>query len=271
MSLQTTVLFVFVITVQSHAFAASEGDDAVDVDSIEAEIGKQPAAPDKPVNGSSSASPENLKDPEKLSDLSRLAPFSEVSVIQRRFLPKTQRFQLNLGLTTIANDPWFWGVGAGGRFGYSFTEAWSVELAFLFLSNTEKDSVKDLRANLGIITNSIISTQGYIGVDAVWSPIYGKMSLFSKRIVPFDMYFAAGLGQTSIANAKSSSATALHLGTGQIYAMSKSVGFRWDLSWNFFSATANPTAANANPSVSTFNNLMLTLGASFFFPEAKYR
>ncbi len=245
-------------------------DETVDVDTIETEIGKKPSA----ANTSPSANaktPESLKEPEKLSDLSRLAPFSEVSVLQRRFLPKTERFQMYLGLATIANDPWFWGIGGGGRFGYNFSEQWAVELNFSFLSNSEKDAVRDLRTNNSVNTNSIVSAQSYLGLDAVWTPVYGKMSLFNRRIVPFDMYFTVGVGQSGITNATTTTAPAFHFGGGQIFAMSKSVGFRWDLSWNFYNATPNPGASTTNLSSTQFNNLLLTLGASFFFPEAKYR
>lgn len=264
------LIFVTLFLSLNHmAFAqSSEPDETGDVDTIETEIGKKPPAPATSPN---SKTLESLKEPEKLSDLSKLAPFSEVSVIQRKFLPKTERFQMYLGLATIANDPWFWGIGGGGRFGYSFTEQWAVELNFSFLSNSEKDSVRDLRTNNSVNTNSIVSAQSYLGIDMVWTPIYGKMSLFNKRIVPFDMYFTLGLGQTGITNATTSNAMSFHFGGGQIFAMSKSVGFRWDLSWNFYNATPNPGSSGASLSASQFNNLLLTLGASFFFPEAKYR
>ena len=80
------------------------------------------------------------------------------------------------------------------------------------------------------------------------------------------MYFAGGLGQTGLQGAETSSAVGFHVGTGQIFAMSKSVGLRWDLSFNFFNAVAKSSGAQ-----SQFNTALLTIGASFFFPEAKYR
>ncbi|MBX3018621.1 MAG: outer membrane beta-barrel domain-containing protein [Bdellovibrionaceae bacterium] len=258
------------------SFAQDMGEEPdVDLDTIEAEIdrgGSAPGGTQAPAKTQETPEP-NLKEPERLSDLGKLQPFSEVSVIQRRFLPKTERFQFFMGFTAISNDPWFWGVGGAGRLGYHFTESLAIEANFAFLSSSEKDAVRDLRNNNLVKTDSIISAQNYLGADLVWSPIYGKMSLFNRRIVPFDMYFSIGGGQAGITNAKQSSATAFHVGGGQIFAMSKGIGFRWDLSWNFYNATPNPPPGSTGtpPGESQFNNLLLTIGASFFFPEAKYR
>lgn len=272
-SLIATALVVFCFSFSAVA-QDSFGEEQTDLDQIEAVLDSSKPA-DSPTEDKAAkpSTPEPvLKDPEKLSDLSQLQPFSEISVIQRRFLPKTERFQFFLGLSTVANDPWFWGMGGAGRIGYAFTESLALEANFAFLGSSEKDAVKDLRTNNAVKTDSIISANSYTGLDVVWSPIYGKMSLFGKRIVPFDMYFSVGAGQTGLTNAKTSSATSFHFGGGQIFAMSKGIGLRWDLSWNFYNATPNPSSPTGPaPGESQFNNLLLTIGASFFFPEAKYR
>jgi len=98
----------------------------------------------------------------------------------------------------------------------------------------------------------------------MYSPIYGKFSRFNKSIVPFDMYFTLGYGSTS--TKEGPSAGTIHVGTGQIFAINKAWALRWDFSWNFYSV--KPPAATT---ASSFNNLFLTVGASWFFPEAKYR
>lgn len=251
------------------AQAQSEGEDQADLDTIEAELSKSKVV-EKP-GAATPAQGGGIQNPEKISDLGKLSPFSEISVIQKRFLPKTERFQLFLGIATITNDPWFYGIGLGGRFGYSFKENLAAELNFTFVNTSEKDAVKDLKSQSSVATQSLVTAKNNLGVDLVWTPIYGKLSLFNKRIVPFDMYFAGGLGQTSLTNATSGSATAFHFGGGQIFAMSKGVAFRWDLSYYGYQATPATTAGVDNASVSQFNNLLLTIGASFFFPEAKYR
>ncbi|MBX2988786.1 MAG: outer membrane beta-barrel domain-containing protein [Bdellovibrionaceae bacterium] len=205
--------------------------------------------------------PEPRKDME-FKDLGHLAPFSEVSVIQRRFMPKTGRFQLFGGLTMITNDPFFNVFGGVGKAGYFFTETLGVELNYFALSTGEAKATQELKSMQGVQTDNLIITKNFWSADVVYAPIYGKMSWFDKTIIPFDLYFSLGYGATGTQNG---SAGTLHLAAGQIFSMSKSTAFRWDFSWNFFDAKG------IDGKTSSYNNLFLTLGWSWFFPEAKYR
>ncbi len=234
------------------------GDFTSDLDQIEAELAKKN---NKPVSPSSSS--EKDESIESLSGLAKLSPFSEISVIQKRYLPKTERFEVFAGLVNVVNDPWFMGLGADLRFGYHFNETWGVEVTGVFLTSSERESIKDLYDQHGVQTDSLITAKGYSGAAVVWNPIYGKMGLFNNKIIPFDMYFSVGGGSTKVDGGEGGST--LHFGTGQIFALSKAYAFRWDFTWNSFSAT--PTGGSSQ----NFNNLLLTFGGSFFFPEAKYR
>jgi len=262
--ISSVLLCLNLFNVAVHAQVEDDGSSA-DVDQIEAEIDR--SAPKAKTEGNGTQRPKT-PDPQTLTDLGKLAPFNDVSVLQKRFMPKTDRMQVGLGFNAIMNDPWFNGLGADLTFAYHFSENWGLEANARFLSNSEKDSVKDLKANNNVDTASIVTTKGFYGLDVFWSPIYGKMSLYNKRIVPFDMYFTGGLGQSSLDGATASSAVTYHVGTGQIFALNKTWGFRWDLSYNFFSAS---TQQQGYTSATQFNNLILTVGGSFFFPEAKYR
>jgi outer membrane beta-barrel protein len=206
-----------------------------------------------------------------LNDLNKLAPFSDISVIQKKYLPKTERFQLYVagGLTT--NSPWFLNLGAKVNFAYHFSESFGVELSGMFLSNSALDSAKDLKQNNNLQPDKFVVTKNNLGVDLVWSPIYGKITNLNNEIIPFDMYFAGGAG-TSSTTAQEGSVPTFHLATGQIFALSKSFAFRWDYSWNFYQATpvADATSTTA-PSKSTYNDLIFTAGVSFFFPEVSSR
>lgn len=206
-----------------------------------------------------------------LTDLNKLAPFSDVSVIQKKYLPKTERFQLYAagGLTT--NSPWFLNLGAKINLGYYFSESFGIELSGMFLSNSERDAAKEIRTNNNLQPDKFVVTKYNVGLDMVWSPIYGKITNLDNEIIPFDMYFALGAG-TSSTTAQEKSVPTFHLGTGQIFAISKSMAFRWDYSWNFFQATPVADAASTTaPTKSTYNDLVFTAGVSFFFPEVSYR
>lgn len=231
-----------------------------DIDQIESEIESKAKKENRQVEQKQSATPNKLED---FSGLGRLAPFSEVSVIQRRFLPKTGRFQFFAGLTGIMNDPWYFSGGGDARLSYNFTEAWGLELQADAISNSQREAIKELHDENGVNTDSIITSKAYYGGAIVWSPIYGKMGMLNRRIVPFDMYFSVGGGTTKVDNGTGGST--IHLGTGQVYGINKGFGLRWDFTWNMVSA--KPT----NGTDQTFNNILLSFGASFFFPEASYR
>jgi outer membrane beta-barrel protein len=214
----------------------------------------------------SAADQSEQKTDEALTDFSglgKLASFSEVSVIQKRYMPKTERFQFFLGPAIVTNDPFFNTSGGELKFSYFLTETWGLELNYFSLATSEKDSTKELRKINGISTVNLVYPKSYMGLDLVYVPVYGKMSWFNKKIIPFDLYFAAGYGTTGTQAGEK--AGTVHLAAGQIFSITKAFALRWDFSWNFFSATG------IDGSKSSANNLFLSVGASFFFPEAKYR
>lgn len=208
---------------------------------------------------------------ERLTDLNTLAPFREISVIQKKYLPKTERFQLYAAGGMTTNSPWFLNLGLKLNLGYYFTESFGVELSGIFLSNSEREVSKEIRENNNLQPEKFVNTKNYVGGDLLWSPIYGKVTFLNDRIIPFDMYFSAGVG-SSTTNSKEGTNTTFHLGTGQIFALSKSMAFRWDYSWNMYQATpvADSAATTASQS-NSYNDLILTAGISFFFPEVSSR
>ena len=206
----------------------------------------------------------------ELKDLSRLSPFREVSVIQKKYLPKTERFQFYAAGATTTNTPWFLNYGARLNLAYHFTETLGLELSGMFLSSSEREVAKEIRENNGLKPEQFIYTKGFYGLDLMWSPIYGKLSHLDGSIVPFDMYFSLGGGMSNTNSAEGNVPTG-HLGTGQIFAITKSIAFRWDYSLNIFQATPISGTGTAAPAKGAYNDLILSAGFSFFFPEASLR
>lgn len=200
-----------------------------------------------------------------VADLSSLSEFKDIAVIQKRYLPKSGRFEGFGGLNGILNDKFFLSFGANLRLAYYFNERWAIEGQGMIISTAENSATKDLKKH-GVQTINFVSPTNYYGADVKWTPLYGKMSFMNRKITPFDLYLSAGGGITN--TNQGGSEPTIHFGTGQIFAFTKSAAFRWDFSWNFYSATSGVVGAKQN---STYNNLFLTVGASFFFPEATYR
>ena len=255
-----TALALLVLLTPGLSWAqATEGDD-LDVIELELEKGSKPAPAPEPTSTYQEPKDNTMSN---FSGLGGLAPFKEVSVIQKRFMPKTGRFQLFGGATLVTNNPFFNTIGGALKGSYFFSETWGVELNYMALTTSEREATKELREVNGVATESLTYPKQYVGADVMFVPIYGKMSWFNNRIVPYDLYFSAGYGTTLTKDDQN--AGTLHLATGQIFAITKGTAFRWDFSWNFFNATTENNESNS------FNNLFLTVGMSWFFPEASYR
>lgn len=206
-----------------------------------------------------------------ISELGKLSPFSDISMIQRKFLPKTERFQIYTGAGLSTNAPWFLNVGGRLNFSYNFAEKFGIELSGLFLTSSEKEAAKEIRENNSLQPERFVLTKSGVLVDLVWSPIYGKIAALDQDIIPFDMYFAFGGGMAGTNSTEKNVPTG-HIATGQIFAISKGIAFRWDYSWLIYQATPVPDSITTSvPVKNTYNDLIFTAGLSFFFPEAKYR
>lgn len=197
----------------------------------------------------------------KISDFSglgKLAPFSEISVLQKRFLPKTNRWQFTGAFAMITNNPWFLTAGVSLKVAYYFTEAWGIEGTYSILNSSERQSAQELYSNHNVTADSFGFPKNYMIADAKYTPFYGKMTWLNQHIIPFEHYITAGLGNTSISTG--GSAPTFHIGTGQNFAMSKRFSVNWDLSNMIYSGNGN-----------SYSDILATVGVSFFYPEASYR
>ncbi|RYZ84574.1 MAG: outer membrane beta-barrel domain-containing protein, partial [Proteobacteria bacterium] len=191
----------------------------------------------------------------KLSDFSglgSLAPFSEISVIQKRYLPKSQRIQFTGAFTTITNNPWFTTMGISLKAAYFFTEAWGLEGTYTTMTSSQRQAAQELHDNNGVSADSFGFPKNYFGLDAKYTPFYGKMSWRNKKIIPFEHYFTAGLGNTTVSTG--GSGATFHLGTGQNFALSKRFAVNWDFSMMAYSAKST------DGTVQSFNDLLFTVG-----------
>ncbi|MFK8138545.1 MAG: outer membrane beta-barrel domain-containing protein [Bdellovibrionales bacterium] len=206
----------------------------------------------------------NLKDLkiEDVSGLRFLSPFKNVAMIQRKYLSKTERFELFPNIGVILNDSFFVNQILSFRAGYYFTEKWGLELNAFSSSVSNKKVTNDLQ-DRGVDSDLAVTPESFYGIDAKYTPVYGKMAFFEDSIIPFETYLTFGAGSTNTSSGES--APTAHFGFGQHFALSKSLTIRWDTSFFWYNATPKDSTESLN------TNIHLTFGASFFFPEVDYR
>lgn len=263
------------------------GLQANEVEDIENLFKEEDVKEERRLKRSSSEKTSSSKEakPTRLENLNELKPFENVAVIQKRFLPKTGRFEALIGAATSVNDDYFTSYGLHGGLAYHFSERWAIEGVLKWFESSNSSAANDL-LETGIVTNGLVGTELYYGANIRWTPIYGKFAYFDEKIIPFDHYFAVGVGQTSTVTGASSEASlevqnadeeafTIHLSTGQILALTKWMAFRWDVSWHFYENTSpivtGGSVATQGGDKDNYNNIFFSVGLSFFFPEANYR
>jgi outer membrane beta-barrel protein len=189
-------------------------------------------------------------------------PNGDLVVIQKTYQPKTERWNVMGGASLVTNDVFYRTLGVQARGSYYFNETWGVELSAMYFFSSKTDLTKEAAnpPNLKSI-DTLVTPKSYLGADAYFNAIYGKIALNDRKIIPFEFYQEVGVGQMMTSG--SGSSTALHIGLGQIFAWTRDQAFRVDLSMYMYDAT------NVNGDKQFTNSLILTVGYGLFFPGAR--
>ena len=226
-----------------------------------------------------------------LSDLQKLTPQDSVSVIQKRYMPKTFRGELNLSISTVINHTFFYLGGASAKTGFFIREdhGFGVE-GFALLPPIFKMTATDMIGQPNeIVPLSIILTKFYGGVYYKWSPIFGKFAVLNQKIVYFDMYMTLGAGMNWILDGvdviaeqlkrtgkelqnkgsrpvlSADKFPAFNLGLGQMFSLTQDWAFNWELKW-FLTVVQYENGDSYAPW-----DINFSIGMNYYFPGAKYR
>lgn len=189
--------------------------------------------------------------------------YEDFALIQRNYMPKTERAQISLGLTTVPTDVFFRTLGLNVRLGYHLTENWGAEFFGYGLSSSARSEVNNMENTQLVSVRNLVSIKNYIGLNMYYNFIYGKSAFLNNLILPFEIYQTFGVGK--ITNQNSEDSTAVQFGVGEMISLSRSSAVRLDLTWAFY-RTKNILGQDQDN-----NSVFLTVGYSFFFPEPAYR
>jgi outer membrane beta-barrel protein len=143
-----------------------------------------------------------------------IAPFSEkdvalgdkVKAVQRKGFLKRGRFEVAPVLAITVNDAFYQKFGGGLRLAYNFHDSFALALRGVTYRKPELSDPRswqpspvrtdNARAGTRAFNSQLLSSQIYdqLMLDGIWSPVYGKVSVFQKHIVHFDLFLSAGFG-----------------------------------------------------------------------------
>lgn len=241
--------------------------------------------------------------------LNNLSPFSDIVVIQRRYLVKTGRFEISPSALLLFSNEFFINAGLGGNLSFYALEKHGLEIRGFYTAEFRRGVWIDMSQKLGIVSSIMGDrTIYFLGLVYKWIPIYGKMAWFDNKIIPFEMSFFLGGGITRVrcrditvspnspegelvgaggnigeCNTvgfeflrggdrkliRQKTEPTLIFGLGQSYAISRNMAFRIDLNWQYYGVLLGGKPADDN----AFHHwdIFMTSGLSFYFPRRKVR
>ena len=217
----------------------------------------------------------------------------EIRVIRPRYFTKAGRWELAAAVNTIMNESFIYTFLATGILTYHFSESLAVEGLFSYGLSIDREDKRILFDEFDIKTQ-IFRTSFIRELAVQYTPIYGKWQLPSGKLVYFDTFLQAGLGQTGIewryndfcevpdtkidpsAEAIPKNATKAYptfmAGVGQRYFVSRKMAYKWDLRANRFNyaildGECSPINAKANQGLTgtaPHDTITLLLGVAYY-------
>ncbi len=214
---------------------------------------------------------EKAKEKDDIGNLRR----EGIDVVQNRVFIKGGRTELTLGTGFIFDNPFLRYETLEGRITYHFREMLAFEGSYAYAFHQDKAIVKDLNnipcdpnnplytdTNGTLLTNCGVSLnpgpdpyQHIFNGNLVWAPIYGKFSIFSKKILHFDIFATAGAGYYM---AERDNRFGFNVGVGTKVFLNDWTAVRVDF--------RNFTIKEGAPFNHIVNNRILSVGMSFFVP-----
>ena len=219
--------------------------------------------------------------------LNQLVPRSNVVVLQRRYLPRTTRFELSPTVALFLSSEFLVNIGVGGSLGFNFLEKHGFEFRGLYAVSKKRQIIMDIVDKLQFrALNSKDRTQGSFGLVYKWFPLYGKMTLGDRRIIPFETFLAVGGGLSYVCSGVSNQdqtdsflgdCPVIHqrreptaiLGFGQSYSISRNSAFRIDFNYHLYPSQVVENGASRIGNLNS--DIILSFALSILFPEKGLR
>lgn len=168
-------------------------------------------------------------DLKKLEDKYWSAKDTDFNVVQNRTYSKAKKMFVSLSYGPLVNDAYSYGRMTNVAAGYYFSERWGLEAAYETGDVRFSDST-DIFINRNGFAPDFNQFKKYTSLNFIIVPFYAKMSFFDRKIMYFDMQFAAGVGQMTYEVQKVTGA----IGSSAANETKNSIGYNLDITQQLF-------------------------------------
>lgn len=213
---------------------------------------------------------DNPDEYEEDYDFSWLDPDKKIYVIQNRKYLKGRHVELMLGFGLNLSGPYSDGSMIIGRGAYYFNEQWGISIVGAAQSNSESDTLTELKS----VSNAfpgIRDVTSFFGGSVIWVPFYGKLNLFNKIFYidwPLELGIASVSTDTDLntrvgaaASIQSTTHTGFYWSTGFKFFLSRLFAIRLDALGLYYSAP-EIFEGTVSGETKTYDNYYLSLGLS---------
>lgn len=288
-------LFIFTVVFFAFFSLPLMGDDLFDLDSgmgpADPTAEAAPASEAAPAEAASEAEPVKQADEapktanleigeaaadseaeKELRDLN-IEKKKQIKVVQRKDFTKDKRFELGIDLGVVSGD-WEDLLAVGARFAYHFNEYLALQARFLYGAvSWENETLKQAdEADAYVAKSNMMLTTG---LSVVFTPFYGKLSVFGNIIPKYDVDVSAGAYYyRTIAEDKNKSVDrmennngAFQIGLAPRIFLGKSASLSLNFDW-FIMKDKRPKQEGGS-SAYLKSDFLFTINASMFLPFAK--
>jgi len=151
----------------------------------------------------------------------------KVKVVQKREFYKEGRFEMSVGVGFIVGD-WDDSMTVGTRLAYNINDLFAIQGQFFYAAI---DWARETRKQVDELNAEISSSNAVMagGLSVVFTPFYGKLSLFGDFIPKYDINVSLGGNYYQVLLEKGTKTK-----TGHNFAVNAGFGARFFITNNFF-------------------------------------
>jgi outer membrane beta-barrel protein len=184
-----------------------------------------------------------------------------IKSVQRKDFLKRNRWELTPLVCLSLNDAFYQKIGGGASFAYHVADSLGIEFQAIYVGTIQTDMVGYFQqANEAL--PRVSELRYYLMGNILWSPIYGKLSLFTDEIVHFDAYLIGGFG---MAYTETGAKLASNIGLGLRYFVTSWLVIKLEVRDLLYTETLKLDVQRTEFS-DIQNHVMIGAGVSFFLP-----